>query len=64
MSTTHPMNPGLRMPHVHQGHSIEEVTMRRRLRLWIMAILTIAVTGVLVGVSTAAQAGIIFNGLD
>jgi hypothetical protein len=29
-----------------------------------MAILTIAVTGVLVGVSTAAQAGIIFNGLD
>jgi len=46
------------------GHSIEEVTMSRRLRLWIVAVLAIAMTGVLVGVSTAAQAGIVFNSID
>jgi len=38
--------------------------MSRRLRLWIVAVLAIAMTGVLVGVSTAAQAGIVFNSID
>ena len=38
--------------------------MTRRVRLWIIAILTIATTALLVGLSTAAQAGIILNGLD
>src|SRR5262249_32964786 len=55
---------------------IKEVTMTRRIRLWITAVLGIAGTGLMVGLTVAAQAGVshahahpplagvTFNGID
>jgi len=55
---------------------IEEVTMTTRIRLWITAVLSIAATALMVGLTVAAQAGVshahphpplagvVFNGID
>jgi len=67
-------------PLVVPGHGernrIKEVTMTRRVRLWITAVLSIAATALMVGLAVAAQAGvnhaqphpplagIIFNSID
>jgi hypothetical protein len=41
------------------GHiEIKEVTMTRRIRLWITAVLSIAATALMVGLTLAAQAGV------
>jgi thiol:disulfide interchange protein len=37
---------------------VKEVTMTRRLRLWITAVLTMAATALMVGLTVAAQAGV------
>jgi len=60
----------------HGMHRVKEVTMNRRVRLWIAAMLSIAATALMVSLTIAAQAGadqahtnpplagITFNGLD
>jgi len=57
----------------HGTHRVKEVTMTRRIRLWITAVLSIAATALMVGLAAAAQAGvhhahtlagIAFNALD
>jgi len=57
-------------------HRVREVTMTRRMRLWMTALLSIAATALMVGLAVAAQAsvnhththpplaGIAFNGID
>ena len=57
-------------------HRVKEVAMTRPLRLWITAVLTMAATALMVGLTVAAQAGvhqahpnpplagITFNGID
>jgi hypothetical protein len=37
---------------------VKEVTMTRRIRLWITAVLTIAATALMVGLTLTAQAGV------
>ena len=39
-------------------HQIKEATMTRRARLWITAMLSIAATALMVGLTIAAQAGV------
>jgi hypothetical protein len=39
-------------------HRVKEVTMTRRARLWITAVLSIAVTALMVSLTIAAQAGV------
>jgi hypothetical protein len=39
-------------------HRVKEVTMTRRVRLWITAVLSIAATALMVGLAVAAQAGV------
>jgi hypothetical protein len=60
----------------HGTHRVKEVAMTRRLRLWITAVLTMAATALMVGLTVAAQAGVnqahpnppvaglTFNGID
>ena len=60
----------------HRTHRVKEVTMTRRVRLWMTAVLSIAATALMVSLAVAAQAGvnhahthpplagISFNGLD
>jgi hypothetical protein len=60
----------------HGTHRVKEVAMTRRVRLWITAVLTMAATALMVGLSVAAQAGVdqahpnpplagvAFNGID
>jgi hypothetical protein len=38
-------------------HRVKEATMTRRVRLWITAMLSIAATALMVGLTIAAQAG-------
>jgi hypothetical protein len=38
-------------------HRVKEVTMTRRVRLWITAMLSIAATALMVGLTIAVQAG-------
>jgi hypothetical protein len=38
--------------------------MNRRIRKWLIAAMTAITTGILVWLPTAAQAGIVFNGID
>jgi len=76
---THPARPRSRTtgdPGTTGCNRIEEVTMTRRIRLWITAVLSIAATALVVGLTVAAQAGgnhapthpplagITFNGID
>jgi hypothetical protein len=42
----------------HGKHRVKEVTMTRRVRLWITAVLTMAATALMVGLGVAAQAGV------
>jgi hypothetical protein len=42
----------------HGMHRVKEVTMTRRVRLWITAVLSIAATALMVGLAVAAQAGV------
>jgi len=42
----------------HGTHQIKEATMTRRARLWITAMLSIAATALMVGLTVAAQAGV------
>jgi hypothetical protein len=39
-------------------HRVKEVTMTRRARLWITAVLSIAATALMVSLAIAAQAGV------
>jgi hypothetical protein len=39
-------------------HRLKEVAMTRRVRLWITAMLSIAATALMVGLTIAAQAGV------
>jgi len=39
-------------------HRVKEVTMTRRVRLWITAVLSVAATALMVGLTVAAQAGV------
>jgi hypothetical protein len=42
----------------HGMHRVKEVTMTRRVRLWITAMLSIAAMAMMVGLAIAAQAGV------
>jgi hypothetical protein len=42
----------------HGTHRAKEVTMTRRVRLWITAVLTMAATALMVGLTGAAHAGV------
>jgi hypothetical protein len=42
----------------HGTHRVKEVAMTRRLRLCITAVLTMAATALMVGLTVAAQAGV------
>jgi len=42
----------------HGTHRVKEVTMTRQARLWITAVLTMAATALMVGLTIAAQAGV------
>jgi len=39
-------------------HRVKEVTMTRRMRLWMTAVLSIAATALMVSLAVAAQAGV------
>jgi hypothetical protein len=58
---THPARPRPRStgdPGTTGCNRIKEVTMTRRIRLWITAVLSIAATALMVGLAVAAQAGV------
>jgi hypothetical protein len=42
----------------HGTHRAKEVAMTRRVRLWITAVLTMAATALIVGLTVAAHAGV------
>jgi hypothetical protein len=75
----HPPVPWLRTtgdPQTAGTHRAKEIAMIRRIRLWITAVLTVAATALMVGLTITAQAGvththpnpplagIIFNSID
>jgi hypothetical protein len=57
----HPPAPRLRTtsdPQTTGTHRAKETVMTRRIRLWITAVLTIAATALMVGLTITAQAGV------
>jgi hypothetical protein len=57
---THPPPPRLEPPMIPERgmHRVKEVAMTRRVRLWITAMLSIAATALVVGLTITAQAGV------